>query len=163
MGRYYYGDIEGKFAFGIQSSYDPEEFGTKALELHRWTCGCDSELGVKPEDCKCITNEENVQSDDCKILKFNFDSSMIDYISEKLRDIYDNSYDPEIKSKFLDYMSEEFSGERKPETYEDLAEELNTTVENLKVQYKLFYRNELGLEICEYIEDHGTCTFYGEL
>ena len=27
MGRFYYGDIEGKFWFGIQSSNDPEFFG----------------------------------------------------------------------------------------------------------------------------------------
>ena len=201
MGRYYWGDIEGKFAFGIQSSYDPEEFGTKALELHRWTCGCDSELGEKPENCDCIiehkhnydpdngdvcersegpenqtdlpeiqtmfictkTEDENMQDIDSKTLKFNFDDSMIEYIREQLRDIYDNRYDPDIKDKFLDYMSQEFSGEREPKTYEELAEEFNTTEENLKEQFRLFYRHELGLEICEYLEEHGTCTFYGEL
>ena len=187
MGRYYYGDIEGKFAFGIQSSYDPEEFGTKALELHRWTCGCDSELGEPPENCDCIiphkhnynpdngdvctepeglctkTEDENVQDIDSKTLKFNFDDTMIEYITEQIRDIYDNRYDPDIKDKFLDYMSEEFSEEREPKTYEELAEEFNTTKENLKEQFRLFYRHTLGLEICEYLEEHGTCTFYGEL
>lgn len=29
MGRYYYGDIEGKFAVCVQSSYAPERFGAK--------------------------------------------------------------------------------------------------------------------------------------
>ena len=32
MGRYYKGDIEGKFWFGVQSSTDAEFFGVTALE-----------------------------------------------------------------------------------------------------------------------------------
>lgn len=32
MGRYYSGDIEGKFWFGVQSSDDPEFFGVQAVE-----------------------------------------------------------------------------------------------------------------------------------
>lgn len=32
MGRYYSGDIEGKFWFGVQSSRDPEFFGGQAVE-----------------------------------------------------------------------------------------------------------------------------------
>ena len=32
MGRYYSGDIEGKFWFGVQSSHDPEFFGGHAFE-----------------------------------------------------------------------------------------------------------------------------------
>jgi hypothetical protein len=189
MGRYYYGDIEGKFAFGIQSSYDPEEFGTKALEMYQWTCGCSSEKG-EPSDCDCIvehvhnydpengpvcdkpegpngpclkTEDENIQEDEFKTLKFNFDDSMIPYIREQLINIYEHSYDPEIKDKFLDYMSEEFSGERKGRTDEELAEEFNTTVSNLREQFKLYYRHELGLEICEYLEEHDTCTFFGDV
>lgn len=30
MGRYYRGDIEGKYWFGVQSSFAPERFGTTA-------------------------------------------------------------------------------------------------------------------------------------
>jgi hypothetical protein len=29
MGRYYHGDIEGKFMFGVQSSDDADFFGVK--------------------------------------------------------------------------------------------------------------------------------------
>lgn len=31
MGRYYNGDINGKFWFGVQSSYAPERFGTMPM------------------------------------------------------------------------------------------------------------------------------------
>lgn len=162
MGRYYYGDIEGKFAFGIQSSYDPEEFGVSAIQLYQWSCGCSSEKG-NPSDCGCETESENVQDTECKTIKFNFDSSMIPYIREKLRDIYDNCYDPTIKDKFLDYIAEEFSDDTKAKTEQELAEEFNTTVENIKAQYKLYYRHELGLEICEYLEENDTCTFFADV
>lgn len=184
MGRFYYGDIEGKFAFGIQSSYDPEEFGTKALELYRWTCGCSSEKG-KPSDCDCIvehvhnydpengpvcdgpdspngpclkTEDENIQDTDFKTLKFNFDDSMLDYIEEQLQNI-ENSYDPTIKEKYLEYMN----GENDRKTAQELADYLNTTIQNLQIQAKLFYRYELGKEIHDYLLEHGTCTFRGDV
>lgn len=32
MGRYYYGDIEGKFMFGVQSSRAAERFGVEGVE-----------------------------------------------------------------------------------------------------------------------------------
>ena len=32
MGRYYRGDIEGKFLFGIQESNDADFFGTKGIQ-----------------------------------------------------------------------------------------------------------------------------------
>lgn len=162
MGRYYYGDIEGKFAFGIQSSYDPEEFGTKALELYSWTCGCSSEKDI-PSNCDCVTEGENVQETTCKTIKFVFDSSMISYIREKLIDIYENCYDPIIKDRFLDYISEELSGEIESKTYEELSKEFNTTVENVENQFKLYDRYTLGLEICEYIEENGSCIFFADV
>lgn len=33
MGRYYSGDIEGKFWFGVQSSYAPENIGGEAIRV----------------------------------------------------------------------------------------------------------------------------------
>lgn len=32
MGRYYYGDIEGKFVFGLQSSFAADQFGSEAVD-----------------------------------------------------------------------------------------------------------------------------------
>ena len=34
MGRYYHGDIEGKFWFGVQSSNDADFFGSEGLASH---------------------------------------------------------------------------------------------------------------------------------
>lgn len=35
MGRYYYGDIEGKFWFGVQSSFAADRFGVSVYEEDR--------------------------------------------------------------------------------------------------------------------------------
>ena len=34
MGRYYHGDIEGKFMFGVQSSTDADFFGVEGEATH---------------------------------------------------------------------------------------------------------------------------------
>jgi hypothetical protein len=41
MGRYYYGNISGKFWFGIQSSLDPQNLGCTYTNLYEYQiCGC---------------------------------------------------------------------------------------------------------------------------
>jgi hypothetical protein len=59
MGRYYHGDIEGKFWFGVQSSNDAEYFGVEGLttylhyyfdednkkDVHKGILECDRTLG----------------------------------------------------------------------------------------------------------------------
>jgi hypothetical protein len=182
MGRYYWGDIEGKFAFGVQSSYDPEEFGTKAIELHQWDCGCESEYGTPPEDCWHIedsvegtkssedsvegtkssedsvegtksSEEPNTQCDSPFKLKFNFCSSQLEYIKEKLDEILTI-----IPENFFKYMKD-------PEYYskETLSEKFNVSIPEISNYFIYYYRYELGKEIYDYLLENDTCTFYGEL
>jgi hypothetical protein len=54
MGRYYYGDIEGKFWFGVQSSFDADNLGVKHTEEYIDKCKFCSE---------CIDDIENVDGD----------------------------------------------------------------------------------------------------
>jgi len=158
MGRYYWGDIEGKFAFGVQSSYDPEEFGTKAIELHQWDCGCESEYGTPPEDCWHIegtksSEEPNTQCESPFKLKFNFCSSQLEYIKEKLDEILTI-----IPENFFKYMKD-------PEYYdkETLSEKFNVSIPEISNYFIYYYRYELGKEIYDYLLENDTCTFYGEL
>ena len=41
MGRYYSGDIEGKFWYGVQDSDDATQFGCEPTEDRRWACCLD--------------------------------------------------------------------------------------------------------------------------
>ena len=51
MGRYYYGDIQGKFWFGVQSSDDASYFGVEPEYLHEFRdCGCHIEIYEEKHD-----------------------------------------------------------------------------------------------------------------
>jgi len=95
MGRYYYGDIEGKLWFGVQSSDDAETFGVEGVEalMYCYTCGC--------EDSEFYENEEGLSNDECETcgckfkcdvqdgqaIEFDFDETDMDRIQEVLDEI----------------------------------------------------------------------------
>ena len=58
MGRFYYGDIKGKFWFGVQESEDASHFGVEAEENYCYlVCGCCYEEG--DSYCKaCYSSKE---------------------------------------------------------------------------------------------------------
>jgi hypothetical protein len=157
MGRYYWGDIEGKFAFGIQSSYDPEEFGTKALGLHMWECGCDSEYKVRPETCNCDEPEDNTQNTEPSTLKFVFYKDQLEDIKEKL-DTLLNSFPNELKEKFFTYMEtcESYSDQK-------LSQIFNITISEVRHYLENYFRYILGKKIYNYLLDNKCCIFYGEV
>ena len=61
MGRYYSGDIEGKFWFGVQSSDDGEFFGARELEPNYITYIVEDIKEVEEglEKCKEALGENN--------------------------------------------------------------------------------------------------------
>jgi len=185
MGRYYYGDIEGKFAFAIQSSYDPEFFGFNPIEIHYWTCGCCSEYGEKPENCECIvehvhdsdceeqtqslntniqtkfvcnkTEDENIQCDQPSTLKFMFDEFQIEDIKQKLDDILD-FYPEDKKELFFNFMDNCKSYNEKM-----ISENVNIPQEDVMNYLQMYYRYKLGKKIYDYLLEHGSCVFYGDV
>lgn len=69
MGRYYSGDIEGKFAFGAQSSYAFEKFG------------------AEPIDCYYFDDELKEEIVDDGMIEFVFEVSHLPKIVEKLNEL----------------------------------------------------------------------------
>ena len=58
MGRYYNGQITGKFWFGIQDSYDPSHFGVEPDDIYVfYSCSCD----ISNDD----TTKPNIYCDAC--------------------------------------------------------------------------------------------------
>jgi hypothetical protein len=56
MGRYYNGDINGKFWYGIQDSDDALHFGAEEIVVREWSgCRCEVE-GEDPEEGAFCTN-----------------------------------------------------------------------------------------------------------
>jgi hypothetical protein len=59
MGRYYNGDIYGKFWFGIQSSDDASELGVRLQLVYRfYGCGCEYEHDDKKKTTQNIKNKD---------------------------------------------------------------------------------------------------------
>ena len=96
MGRYYYGDIEGKFWFGVQSSTAPERFGCEPnTEIINYYVDDDSVEVIK-EELKSIEDKlgDNLQRFDSFFEKHNgYNDAML--LNEGLS--------PELLEDYADY------------------------------------------------------------
>ena len=100
MGRYYYGDINGKFWFGVQSSTDASNFGGEAEELYCWSC-CRMQGDLTAEDLgklnecpnECYLDDDNTNT--CEVLtdenyvRFTFDKDDIEFVEHIMLDLAD--------------------------------------------------------------------------
>jgi hypothetical protein len=73
MGRYYSGDIEGKFMFSVQSSNAADRFGVK---------------GIEPQQLEYYFNDDNLEDVEAEIL--NIETSLGDKL-EVLEDLFENN------------------------------------------------------------------------
>lgn len=133
MGRYYNGDIDGKFWFGVQSSTDADFFGVKGQEPNyiEYYFGGDEEDIMKVKDgitqCeKELGNREEQWEQFCKDEDGYNDTILKKYWKEK--------YNEELSDK--------------PET-------------DLKLEW--IARVRLGRKILKCLEETGECNFTAEL
>lgn len=93
MGRYYSGDIEGKFWFGVQSSDDPEFFGMKEQDRQYIDYFIDEEdLDEIKDGLRCCL--EKLRHDHAKLSKF-FEQTN-GYNEQMIVDWYKNQYGQEV-------------------------------------------------------------------
>jgi len=136
MGRYYNGDINGKFYFGVQSSNDASFFGGSECEPNYIEYYFDSndlediENGIK--ECKEELGELKQQID-----KF-------------FNDV--NGYNDKI---IADYWLKEFGVDLE---YKDGVYDMEK-----KIKLEWYARLELGEKILKCVKDNGECTFEAEL
>lgn len=136
MGRYYSGDIEGKFWFAVQSSDDADNFGGDGEPIYN---------SEEPED-----------GEEPYALYYYFTTDDLDTINEGidqcLKILGDN------KSKFDVFF------EDNPSYTEDrLAEQIGCSVEEAKVLLENYARLELGEKIKKCVDENGCCGFDAEL
>jgi len=140
MGRWYFGDIEGKFWFGVQASDDASNFGVDYTEVIQWDCICKS--------CKCRFIEEHPDTciqckgecdkTECEVsfIRYNFTSDHIDDIQIVLDDIKSQIPFQELTDEFIESVDEE--------------------------KQALLARWDLGMKILKCLEN-GSCQFDCEL
>ena len=86
MGRYYHGDIEGKFGFAIQSSNDADFFGVTGVEYT-------SPLNYKFEKKDLSKVKEGVKK--CEVYLVDFKPKLDEFFKDK------DYYDREELQKFM--------------------------------------------------------------
>ena len=138
MGRYYSGDIEGKFWFGVQSSADGTFFGGK----HDYI---DSEGEVV---------EDGDDEEACEIY-YHFDKEDLKEVHEKIQECLNALGEYHEK---LEQFFEEHNG------YNDdkLASYLEVSVEKTRQLLEWYARLGLGLKIENCISEKGECNFQAE-
>lgn len=97
MGRYYSGDIEGKFWFGVQSSDDGEFFGARELEPMSITYQVEDIKEVEDglEKCKKKLGENK------RLLDEFFDSLEHGYNEEMIISWYKNKHELTITENYV--------------------------------------------------------------
>jgi hypothetical protein len=182
MGRFYSGDISGKFWVGVQSSYDADNFGVKSKKLFNYfVCGCSCE-NKKEYYCKlCYTShEEHVQSileDECEKHDFNTRRKKLWRETEcevmysikprhkkKMKQLV-QTLEEQVGHYMIGYTIKEISSENSTEyEYEYEYESINMNYkEEEKEKLELLARLCLGKLILYCLEKRGSCIFYAEL
>ena len=146
MGRYYNGDIEGKFWFGIQDSRDPVNFGGKETPITD-----DENEGV---DGEVIASHFLFEKEDLQSIEIGLDKCLVvlgDY-KEKLDEFFAerNSYSDNELVKYLELVDE--TNGIGP------AEAMTLS----KAFLMIYARYELGLKIKACVEESGKCDFVAD-
>lgn len=95
MGRYYNGQISGKFWFGVQASNDANNFGVEGTDEpnYKFTCGCEDfeDNGLHDDaysgNCDTCHCEFKCEDEEATYIAFHFDEENIEDIQKVLDDI----------------------------------------------------------------------------
>ena len=133
MGRYYQGDINGKFWFGVQDSTDANHFGGSEIEL---------------------LDEE---TDELMELEYFFNREDLETINEGIQTCIKDL------GEYKKELDEYFDNSRNGYSPDELAKHLGVTQNKYKSLMQSYARLHLGNEIKKCVEDQGECRFTAEL
>jgi hypothetical protein len=183
MGRYYTGDICGKFWFGIQNSDDADHFGCKGNIVNYRFYGCECSINQYLIDIaienkvslfcdKCYHNynhhkkevEDLVENnilyyECCEQLIYEFNSTHINIVKQVLNEL-ENKYSMYIKNfEIIDDVSLEDGIDYEVDLVDEKEEEESEDKKILKYVARLC----LGRQILYCLEKNGKCNFTGEI
>lgn len=165
MGRYYNGDIEGKFWFGVQSSTDADFFGVIHEEVYYKKCGCEAD-----ERCDC---EEKLHShsEDCdESCKKEFDEASVygepscvryQFVKRDIKDVKEGIEVCLIKlGEYKDKLDTYYNKEDLDITIESY---LDVSKERAHKLVEWFARLTLGQQILDCLNEKDRCFFTCEI
>jgi len=177
MGREYFGDIEGKFAFGIQNSNDIENLiSIEYIEKFKYlVCNCVKEENGKNycDDCyasheehvKVALEEECIEEDDENL--FSEDNYILYEITqEHKKELIENL--EELKNLLPENVLQKFNeiknNERIINGYDDIFKNISIEMDKYVEQQSIyFFRYKLGLQILYILNKQDTCNLYCEV
>ena len=139
MGRYYSGDIEGKFWFGVQGSDDAIHFGGTYDYI-------DGDGEVLEDD----------DIDEAVEMYFHFGQEDVESIREGIQECLESLGENHEKV-------EKFFEERDSYNDEELAKNLGVSVLKTRSILEQYARLQLGLKIENCVGEKGECNFSAEL
>lgn len=170
MGRYYYGDINGKFGFASQNSDDADNFGYVGhYDEDAYVCNHCGQSGSQDEfeneigkECPDSEDGEHSLIDDEGYLEYYFTMDEIDSINEGLNEtrqfiIEECNDDERLARRLCRLTSNEIDDWT---TYNNLIKEYELNEHSLDT---FICRFQLGMEILRCVLKTGRCAFYAEL
>lgn len=180
MGRFYSGDINGKFWFGIQGSGDIGELlNVEATHEYAWH-GCNCYVDTDDEYCKsCYENKEDFMEDvkdeigEDGLLYYedgniNYSLSCIEgHLEELERALYklENEINKEVVEEYKKVENNESICDAFTGVFNDAEKKMNEIYSDEKDNEKLalIARYGLGLQIKYSLKNTGTCNVSCEL
>ena len=179
MGRYYFGDIEGKLWFGIQNSDDADFFGVEHQKNYNRKCGC---WYSEADECCCEVEHVHITEDDVKENKDKvlvvcqpdcdkqFDENGID--EESYNSIEYNFTEENIETvkegieKCFEMLEKEFPNIREIlncANIDDFIDNIPGIHDFKNCISEWGARLYLGVKILKCLEENGSCNFECEL
>lgn len=171
MGRYYWGDIDGKFGFGCQSSNDADHFGYTGHpedNENNWRCiHCYIEKSDVSENPTCYESEDEKHQFEASenYLVYKFTEVHLPLIKAGLniakKELNTFINDELVRDKLVEAFINVDSGEDDGWTiYTELVKSSNLKVEELDT---LMCRILLGTKIYNCVLENDKCSFTAEL
>ena len=155
MGRYYYGDIEGKFAFGVQNTDAMDKFGAVSVEGIKYQyCGCDYIENVNY--CQeCYDSKE----EHAKVLIENYDYCPYEGVEERFTE--DGMLHSEMTKEAFEEYGLPFLRKHE-ELYKKGQANENDVADD---EEEIYYDMEMLMEIKTFFEKNKStvCRWKGEL
>jgi hypothetical protein len=151
MGRYYFGDIEGKFWFGIQDSNDADFFGVEGYPIIH-----ESESDIESGSEKSSSDSDSDSEPEYNEIAYDFEKEHIDLVKEGIEKCI-------IQIKEYKTKLDTFFNIHNSYTHDQLVQELNIDKDKIHDILEWYARLILGEKILNCLLEKEQCHFGCEL
>ena len=178
MGREYFGDIEGKFAFSIQNSDDIENLVAIDYRVQYSYCVCqcivenienkycsdcydsyEEHLKIARED-EYLCQNENILTKEDNIIIYDIEKEKhLNELNKNMNEIQD-LLPPNVIKEFNKIKDDDEIIDGYSDIFSKAFSEMDKYVEK---DFKIIYRYKLGLQVTYILNRQDTCTMYCEV